>query len=67
MQKIKFITSVEVQNEHRGTMKATCYEEGQEIEVSPASALHWIGRGKAVEVEDVKRKPGRPPKAKTDD
>ena len=78
MQKIKFLTAVEVQDENRGTSKATCYEKGQEIAVSVSSAKHWLSRGKAVlsaikpavekvePQEDEKPRRGRPPKVKTD-
>lgn len=68
MTKIKFLRAVELQDENRGTVNATRYDEGQEIQVSAASAEHWISRGKAVAVvyEPMKRKPGRPPKAKAE-
>ncbi len=68
MPRIQFLQAVELQDEHRGTDKATRYKEGQIIEVSPPSAAHWVNRGLAAVVEPEPDKPrrGRPPKAKAD-
>lgn len=44
---LKFTEDYEVQNEHRGTDKATAYKKGQKVSFSPASAMHFLSRGVA--------------------
>ena len=72
---VKFKVDREVQDEHRGTAKATVYRAGQVYELSQASADRWIARGiaepaeapKAVEskVKGVKTPRAAPPPSPT--
>ena len=70
MPKIRFLVNAELQDEHRGTDKATRYKEGQVLEMSQRSALHWLNRGLVAvvepEAEPDKPRRGRPPKVKAD-
>ena len=45
--KIKFLRDYEVQDEHRGTPKATRYTKGKIVKVSEAAAQHFVSRGAA--------------------
>lgn len=44
---VTFRAAYEVQDEHRGTAKATIYLPGKVYALPEASAQHFIGRGKA--------------------
>lgn len=50
--RVKFAVRREVQDEHRGTDKATIYEAGQVYDLPEASASRWISRGVAIAIED---------------
>lgn len=45
--KIKFNSRREVQDEFRGTEKATVFEAGKEYDLPEASASRWVQRGLA--------------------
>jgi hypothetical protein len=45
--KIKFHSRREVQDEFRGTEKATVFEAGKEYDLPEASASRWVQRGLA--------------------
>lgn len=51
--KIKFMADREIQDEHRGTDKATVFKAGSEHDLPEASAARWIQRGVAVVVAAV--------------
>ncbi|WP_171054196.1 hypothetical protein [Arenibacterium halophilum] len=44
---ITFVQVYEVQDEHRGTEKATRYRADQKVKMDPASAHHFLSRGVA--------------------
>jgi hypothetical protein len=50
--KIRFSVRREVQDENRGTDKATIFEAGQVYDLPDASASRWLARGVAIAVED---------------
>lgn len=51
--KIKFVKDHEVQDEHRGTSKATVYKSGEIKSVSISTADHFTRRGIAVFHDDA--------------
>ncbi len=44
---IKFLSDYEVQDEMRGTEKATAFRKGERRKLPEASAHHFVGRGLA--------------------
>ena len=55
--KIKFLMRREVQDENRGTPKATVFDEGSIHDLPEPSARRWLSRGEAVEVAASVAKP----------
>ena len=53
MVKIRFLQDRVVQNDRRGTAHETRFSAGQEVDVSEASAAHWINRRAAERVGEV--------------
>lgn len=64
MTKIRFLQGVVVQDELQGTPGETRFAEGEIIDLAPASADHWISRGKAVDVSEQRKESARKAKAK---
>lgn len=62
-QTVKFLSDVAVKDERAGTPLAESYTKDQTVELSEASARHWVSRGKAEYVvpgaEDDKSKAGK--------
>lgn len=48
--KVKFSETVIVDDHRKGTKQEEKYVEGKTYALAEPSALHWINRGKAVEV-----------------
>lgn len=52
--KIMFTEDRVLQDEHVKTPQETKYKRGETIECNAASARHWMSRGVAVDVSDMK-------------